>query len=439
MNGYELSSGRVCVLGLSWESATLSDFNQLKKGVKSDDIRACFFEAGSDEDGQMVIFGSINAEDIPAEAKRSKGNPVSLAGLLAATNPLERIIAIQAIPDDHETLYWFCAINGGQVVADTDVVGSWDEIQGLASRYRSLMNDGGDRLIGDAAQKLEPGAPEASLEDFIDEEKAVTASIKGLVKAANPLVIAGALLFFLIAIGFSSYSFFLKSEAPTKQRVSPEEIKARQQTMAENALSDAKASLFKTADLSSAFQTILDQYVADLPVDALGWGLAEVSCTQVRCDAIYENKDLSPIKALKKEIGKKCVLEIGPQGESANCAITIDLKSLQDVLSNPDFALMAPWQKEAFTESLIEIGRTLPEAAYTIADSEKLSFAGSELIDISSIPTAGSFRVKSDLAQANELREILKKSLSLGYTAMTISLADGTIDVSGTYYEKGAK
>jgi|AntRauTorcE11898_2_1112593.scaffolds.fasta_scaffold05135_2 hypothetical protein len=437
---YQLSSGLACVTGLSWESASASDFARMKKGIKSDDIQACFFEAGSSEDGQMVVFGTINASDIPFDAKQAKGDSVSLAGLLALSNPSGRIIAVQSVVSDEDTLlYWFCAINDGQVVAESDVVGSWEEVSAQVERYLTIMNDNADILIGDSVSKLDSSVAPRDIEDFIKEDEVAAASIKGFVTKTNPIVIIAAAIFFVGAIGTSAYTFVSDSEEqPQQAQISKVQREAAQLAQAEQAFEKAISSIYDTSDLASSLTAVFDQYVVSLPVQALGWQLTEVECTQLRCDALYSNTDLSPIKVLRDQIGRKCVLDIGRQGQEANCANVLELTSIKESMANPTFTFMQDWQMEVFTESLMEVGRTLPNGAFTIQETEKLSFPGSDLIESSTIPKAGSFGVKSDLSRIVELRKILQKSLALGYTAMSISFSDGTIEVSGNYYEKGA-
>jgi hypothetical protein len=443
--GYELSDGLVCVTGLSWESASPNEFSQIKKQVKSDDIRACFFESGSAEDGQMIVFGTISSADIPFDAKRSKGNPVSLAGLLAASNTGERIIALQQVETaeteegDPEPLYWFCAINNGQVVAESDVVGPWDEIEGLVSRYRSIMNDGGDTLIGDGVPNINPDAPVVALEQYLNRNELTAASIKPLSATTNPLLLIAAAVFFFGAVGSSVYMFALKDDAPEKPRISAAERQARQMANAEQALAEVKAATFQTADFISSLQRVAGDRVPNLPVDALGWELDSVSCTQNRCDAAYSNSNLTSMSTLRQAVGANCVLTFARQGEAANCAMPIELTSISDSLSDTKFALMSAGQKNNFTESLMRVGRELPEGAFTIQPPEPLSFSGDNFIDSSEIPLAGSFGVKTSLTRIAELREILSSSIGLGYTGMTVSLSDNTIEVTGTYYLKGAK
>ena len=441
--GFELSSGLVCVTGLSWESAASAEFNQIKKQVKSDDIRACFFEAGSAEEGQMVVFGTIASADIPFEARRSKGNPVSLAGLLAASNTDERIIAIQEVEriedadGGEEPLFWFCAINEGQVVADSDIVGPWSEIEDQVLRYRSIMADGNDTLIGNGVENLDPDAELLPLEQYLKTSEIPAASIKALATKTNPLLIVAAVLFFLGAGGSSLYTFVLKDTTPERPQISQAERQARMQENAEQALADAKASTFATADMTSSLNAIMQRYVAELPVKQMGWQLESVTCTQQRCDAQYENTNLSPIKVLREAVGSKCLLAFDSQGETASCALPIEIPSIADSLADTKFALMSKGRKELFTESLLEIGRRIPGGAFQVNPSEALSFSGSNFIDESEIPLAGSFGVRAQLSRFDEMVQILGKNLSLGYTATTISLADGTIEVSGNYYEKG--
>lgn len=437
---YQLSSGLVCVTGLSWESASASDFARIKKGMKSDDIQACFFETGSSEGGQMVVFGTISASDIPFDTKQAKGGSVSLAGLLALSNPTSRIVAVQSVVNDEDSLlYWFCAINGGQVVADSDAVGSWEEVSAQVERYLTIMNDDADILIGDSVSKFDSSVAPRDIEDFIKEDEIAAAAIKSFVTKTSPILIIAAAIFFVGAIGTSVYTFVFDSdEQPQQAQISKVQREAVQLAQAEQEFEKAISSIYDTPDLSASLTVVFDKYVSDLPVQAMGWQLTEIKCTQLRCDALYSNTGLSPIKALRDQIGKKCVLDIGRQGQEANCANVLELTSIKESMADPAFTFMRGWQMEAFTESLMEVGRTLPNGAFTIQETEKLSFPGSDLIESSTIPKAGSFGVKSDLSRIVELREILQKSLALGYTAMSISFSDGTIEISGNYYEKGA-
>ncbi len=290
----EISGDALAVTGLDWNTTTPAEWKKQRKALRSEGLLTTFFQVNDPQSGESVInYGAISRDSAELTGNQAK---VSLAGLLALSLKEGHIVAIERLPGESEEeaeRYWFCAINNGQVITGTDVVGEFNDIQPLVRDHRELFGGDGIRIIGNAADTEDLGAPTDSVAHYLDETLAPQATIlrKRSSKGFVWILMAGITT---IVVGAGSVFMFTGKEEPKRPQMTPEEILAQQQEIARSQLAAKEAELMAATELRTHLAYLLDGPVGALPAKAGGWQLTSTSCDSSACISEYTNTDLTP-------------------------------------------------------------------------------------------------------------------------------------------------
>lgn len=429
----------LAVTGLDWDTTTPGEWKKQKKESRAQGFVCASFQVSDPRSGETVInFGTI-----PRDASLLSGNnpKASLAGLLALSITDKNIVALERLPsegdDSDEEAYWFCAINNGQVITGTDVVGTYEQIQPLIQEHRELFDDKSIVVIGNAADQEDMDASTDSIEQYLDVSLVGGAMVVGKKTPKALLWVALGAVVVLVACAAIA-TMLLGGNEPKRPEMTTDEIIAQQQEIARSQLREKEQEVLSEADFINTTGSLMKEVIHNLTAKAGGWELTHTRCDSNACISKYRNIDLTPPSVLESASKESCnSLIVDTRGENATCVTVYQASTLRDVVGNNGWKLTANDQR-ALLDSLMDIARAFPgDAAYKIGEPQPVAFPGREALTPDELFGQGAFtvQVRSDLTELISQKIFSAKPLIVDN--VELSWAEDVTQIEGRFITTG--
>lgn len=426
-----------CVTGLQWSTTNKSDWRQAKKAAKAEGL-ACSEVPVITGDPDTINVGTIKEDGLPS------GGGHSLAAWIALAFRSGTIIAVEKVTDNEgESCYWFGAINGGQVVTGTDIVGSWEEIDAKVIEILEILSP--DDAVGFL------GADTGNLTANLDGESTPTnlaVTLPKSVKAKSLIrtpgqISKGALigvsvtvLALALAVGGWVIATFISSGSDL------EDLRERRTAQAQKANRDYQDLIRETERemiASHKLDRIIDTRLGKLQAKVDGWNLETVECNDNKCSMHYKNENLTAPYVLEKGISNVCTdLTVNAEGINATCNIEINAKApLQSSRGSADVSFFAPSESLRFRANIMAYTRYTSGASYAISPPKKIKFSGERYLTGTPVFKKGDWALNFPLSKAPIVTDLLSRHHALSLEKLSLDWGSKTINVAGSYYEKG--
>lgn len=439
-----------CIVGLDWDTVSKTDWKAQRKDLKANGT--AFIEIPVTRgDTNTVNVGQISGDVLPGQKSR-----LSLAGWVAHTFKSGTIVAVEKVlTGENEEVFWFCAVRDGQVVAGTDILGDWDDIDGQVSELLDMIGEAEVGFVGldtDALTANEGGeSTPAQLVSMLAKSGKKKAKLTVLAKSNKGVAILSVSLILVLAIGGGVW--WVMSSAAKEEAAE----RARQQRIvqAQRAQQDYQNLLAEVAQNGQGWKKLAK--LLHGPFDKLepkigGWLLQSVECDKTDCTLIFANTDLTDPSILEEGNKEVCeVLEISPAGIEGTCRFSIataigeggEQGEQNDNAGQPmaqeegEQNLMPIEQVRALRSSFMAYARYFSNSTYAINEAAPVNFSGKRFLNGVTLFEQGGWALGMPLEHLPYAIGMLKDYDNLSLDALTLNWGSKTIEISGLYYKEG--
>lgn len=436
-----------CVVGLDWDTVNKNDWKAQRKNLKTNGT--AFIEIPVTRgDTNTVNVGQISGEML-AESK----SRLSLAGWVAHTFKSGTIVAVEKVlTSENEEVFWFCVVRDGQVVAGTDTLGDWDDIDAQVSELLGMIGEAEIGFVGldtDALSSNEGGeSTPAQLISMLAKSGKNKAKLKVLAKSNKGVALLSVSLILVLALGGGAW--WIMSSAAKEDAVE----RARQQRIvqAQRAQQEYQNLLTEVAQNSQGWKKLAK--LLHGPFDKLkpnlgGWALQSIECDKTDCFLVFANTDLTDPSILEEGNQEVCeVVEISPAGIEGSCQFTIataigqahaqndhSRKTMNP--NNDKQALMTTERVRALRSSFMTFARHFNNSTYAINEAAPVNFSGKRFLNGVTLFEQGGWALGMPLKHLPYAISMLKDYNNLSLDKLTLNWGSKTIEISGLYYKEG--
>lgn len=432
----QLSGDLRGIVGLEWASVVDSAWKQKRKEIKSDKNAAvAFFQVAGGDGETLINYGLTDRQGVIEARAHKKDQPVSLAGLLALSNPQASVCVLER-PADQDDLIWFCLSQNGQIVTGTDVIGKFDEIEPVLETYRDLIEDGGFKVIGNAADLLDPTVDTASVSDVLDSGSSGGATIdvgkEGLGVLGLVLVIGA-----FTSVVIAGYYIFLHGNDSAKSDMSAAEAAAMQRANAERAMASKKQEIREAAELQGTL-VIMNQFLLHYaPKTAMGWSLTKARCADRLCTLEYQNENWSPVEVLAEQTEGLCDLAVTTNGEAAVCNAEYEVATLHESTAQKGEWLLDRPSINEVRRRLMEIAAHSGNSSFNLNKPVNINIPGSQFLQGEPVIAEVSLSLNTGLKNLDQTAQYLGDNLPIALSEAVYNFEDGIVQLKARFYVHG--
>ncbi|KXS55097.1 MAG: Uncharacterized protein AWU57_521 [Marinobacter sp. T13-3] len=423
------------VVGLHWDTLSKGDWKRQKKTAK--ESGTAFVEipvtAG---DSNTINIGTINRSDLGS----SKYN-LSLAAWLARSFKTGTIIAVERVTHGQEQAYWMCAVNQGQVITNTDILGDWDEVDTLVTEIAEMLATQGD--IGFI------GADTEALTANSSGDATATPLIAGLPKSAKKkaaiqipgqmnrmVVIGGGATVAALVIGIGGW-LAIDALTGTDNAERLRQQRLAQMQRAEQAYRDLQTDLVARLNGAKHLEALYQEKLAPLQTKIDGWSLIEGECSMRKCDLTYENENLTDPQMLLDGIGEVCnEVTVSPEGVSGTCVLKVEDSGSKAATTATPTLLNGEGVKQ-LRSALMKYARYVDGAGYTISEPAPVSFSGQRYLKDVQVYEEGAWGLSVPIKYLPMAIQLMQEFEAISFDEATLNWQNKTMDISGSYYKEG--
>lgn len=423
-----------CVSGVEWDTRSKSDWKGRKKSLKGEK-QAHIQLPVIKGDANTVNTGTIRRADLGAGKAR-----IALAAWVAYTFKLGTIIAVERVAlDDGSEVYWFCAVRDGQVIAGSDAVGDWEDIdlqvteivEMIAASDIGFVGAHTANLTANQSGESTPAPLLTMLSKSARKKATLTIPSESNMKT---LALAGGLAVALIMAGGTW--FYISSDSGNASA----DARNRQIIKMNRASADYEELLRATAQKAEAGNTIKNLFetrIGGLETQLGGWALQIGECVDNQCALTFTNSDLTDPRILREGTKNVCdTLDISITGIEGVCRFN-GAPEPQPTGSSVSLELMDTEGVESLRSGLMKYARNFPGVSYAINPASEVNFSGKRYLKDKNVHHQGSWAMGLPVQQVPYVTELLQRFDALSVSNIKLNWGAKTIEITGLYYKEG--
>lgn len=431
-------------VGLEWNTVSAKDFKTQKRELRLSGQSVLVMPAGAGSK-DATNFGTIGKSNLPRE-----GRSLSLAAWTALTFRSGTVVAVEKVRPAGESatsddLYWFCIVNGGQVVSGTDNVDVWENVEYAISELLDLLGQEEIGYIGADSERLVTnltGETPPSLAEALTKS-AMKKALLDPVSESKLVPIAAAAVVVCATAGGGAWWWISSSNAEQEAIRAAQIAKANQMAQAKRAYEDLVREVRERPNASKTLGILWTGELKRMPTEAGGWSLQAIECAGGECQSEWRNRNLTQPSVLISSLTPHCEsLEVDQSGTEAVCTFEYEQPQLaplaegEDVLQGDRQWAMPAEQVGQMQSQLIALGSLGRGISYAMNNPITPTFRGSRnLKDVELFQEGGwAMTVPLELLQpsANTLAQYPGVSLS----KLTINWSSKTVELNGQYFQR---
>lgn len=428
------ATGLECVAGLSWDTFGKDEWKQKKKEISAN--HSLFVEIPVTQGASNSVNVGIDESDTPPPSSAR----TSVAAWVAKSFPQGTIVAAEKVTINGEESYWFCISRDGQVLAGTDTVDAFDEVNEKVSEFTEIISGDDIGFIGDASHLLDSNEYGDAEAQPLYATLAVTAQSKCAIKSGSgstistrTLIMAGVMVVALVGMG--GLLLTLTSGDSTDAI----EAAKRRQMMQKNSAQQNYDTLMSETQSKlhggSIFANLMDSHIGMLQTKLGGWELQEGECAQGTCTFGYVNEDLTDPSILHKGLSPVCEsISVSVEGTEGSC----NLKYSSRNNAGETIPMMDERRVKEFRSAIMRYSRHLPEMAYAFSKASEVAFSEKQFLQNVSLFKTGTWGLTFPVDQIPYMQKALKQFPGISVDHIKMNWGSKVIEIQGLYYQEGS-
>lgn len=431
-------------VGLEWNTVSAKDFKAQKRELRlsGQSVMVIPPSAGSKD---AINFGTIGKSNLPRE-----GRSLSLAAWLALTFRSGTVVAVEKVrpsgeaesPDD---LFWYCIVNGGQVVSGTDNVDIWENAEYAVSELLDLLGQEEIGYIGTDSARLVTnltGETPPSLSEALTKG-AMKKAFLDPVSESKLVPIAAAAVVVCAAAGGGAWWWIASSAAEEEAIRAAQIARANQAAQAKQAYEDLVREVRERPSASKTISALWDNELKAMPTQVAGWELQEIECAAGECSAEWRNRDLTQPAVLTSNLASHCEgIDVDRSGTEAICTFDYEQPELaplpegENPLQSDRFWEMEDDQVGAMQSQLIELGSLGRGISYAMNNPITPSFRGSRNLKDVELFQEGGWAMTLPLELLEPSANTLAQYSGVTLSKLTLNWSSKTVELNGQYFQR---